>query len=70
MFFFCSSSSKSEGTIGKGLWKHNNSLSEDSTCISSMEKHIISTLQNLENENIDDKQSVWEYLKYEIRNFS
>ena len=27
-------------------------------------------MQNLENENIDDEQSVWEYLKYKIRNFS
>ena len=34
-----------------------------------MKKHI-STLKNLKNENIIDEQSVWEYLKYEIRKFS
>ena len=33
-------------------------------------KHIISTLKNLKNENITDKQSVWKYLKYKIRKFS
>ena len=33
-------------------------------------KHIISTLKNLKNENIIDKQSVWKYLKYKIRKFS
>ena len=35
-----------------------------------MKKHIVSTLENLKNENITDEQSVWEYLKYEIRKFS
>ena len=55
---------KSEGTRGKGLWKHNNSLCEKSTYINSMKKHITSTLENLKNENITDEQSVWEYLKY------
>ena len=28
------------------------------------------TLENLKNENITDEQSVWEYLKKEIRKFS
>ena len=60
--------SKSEGKGGNGLWKHN-SLCEKSTYINSMKKHI-STLENLKNENITDEQSVWEYLKYEIRKFS
>ena len=35
-----------------------------------MKKHVISTLENLKNENIADEQSVWEYLKQEIRKFS
>ena len=35
-----------------------------------MKKPIISTLENVKNENITDHQSVQEYLKYEIRNFS
>ena len=61
--------SKSEGTRGKGLWKHNNSLCEKSTYINSMKKHIY-TLENFKNENITDEQSVWQYLKYEIRKFS
>ena len=30
----------------------------------------LSTVENLKNENITDEQSVWEYLKYEIRKFS
>ena len=58
--------SKSEGKGGNGLWKHN-SLCDNRTYINSMKKHIISTLENLKNENITDEQSVWEYLKYEIR---
>ena len=62
--------SKSEGKSGKGLWKHRNSLREKDTYINSMKKHIISTLENLKNENITDQQSVGEYLKYEIRKFS
>ena len=61
--------SKSEGTRGKGLWKHNNSLCDKSTYINSMNKHI-STLENLNNENITDEQSVWEHLKYKIRKIS
>ena len=61
--------SKSEGTRGKGLWKHNNSLCEKSTYINSMKKHITSALEKLKNENITDEQIVWEYLKYEIRKF-
>ena len=35
-----------------------------------MKKHVISTYKNLKNWNITDKQSVWEYLKYEIRGIS
>ena len=30
---------------------------------------MISTLEDLKNENITDKQSLWEYLKYEIIKF-
>ena len=62
-------SSKSEGTRGKGLRKHNNSLFENSTYISSMGNHIIYTLEKSQNNNITDEQSMWEYLKYETRNF-
>ena len=63
-------SSKSGGTRGKGLWKHNNSLCENSTYINSMKKHVISTLENLKKENITDEQCLWEYLKHKIRKFS
>ena len=45
-------SSKSEGMGGKGLWEHNNSLCEKNAYINSMEKHIISILENSRNENI------------------
>lgn len=51
---------KSEGNRGKGLWKRNNSLCENT----------ISPLENLKNENITHEQSMWEYLKYEIRKLS
>ena len=62
--------SKAEGIRGNGLWKQNNYLYKKSTCINSMKKLIISTLENLRNENITDEQSVWEYSKYKIRKFS
>ena len=60
---------KSEGRGGKGLWKHNNSLYEKTTYINGMKKYIISTLENLKNEDITNEQTVWYYLKYKIRNF-
>ena len=60
---------KSEGRGGKGLWKHNNSLCEKTTYINGMKKYIISTLENLKNEDITDEQTVWYYLKYKIRKF-
>ena len=60
---------KSEGTRGKDLWKHKNSLCEKSTYINGMKKRI-STLENLKNENITDEQNVWKYLKYKIKKFS
>ena len=59
-------SNKFEETKGKGLWKHNNSLWENSTHMNSMKK-LISPLKNLKNENINDGCNVWEYVKYEIR---
>ena len=55
-----SRSCKSEGNRGKGLWKRNNSLCENTT----------SPSKNLNNENITHEQSVWEYSKYEIRKLS
>lgn len=55
-----SRSCKSEGNRGKGLWKRNNSLCENTT----------SPSKNLSNENITHEQSVWEYSKYEIRKLS
>ena len=33
-------------------------------------KHIISILESLKNKYITDEQSIWEYLKYEIKKFS
>ena len=35
-----------------------------------MKKHVLSTYKNLKNGNITDEQSVWEYLKYQIREIS
>ena len=55
-----SRSCKSEGNRGKGLWKRNNSLCENTT----------SPSKNLNNENITHEQSVWECSKYEIRKLS
>ena len=61
---------KSQGMKDKSFWKHDNSLCEKSTYINGMKKYILSTLENLKNENITDEQSGWEYLKKEIRKFS
>ena len=63
---FCVSS-KSGKVRGKGSWKHNSPLRENSTYMNSMKKRI-SPLKNLKNENIiNDGCNVWEYVKYEIR---
>ena len=35
-----------------------------------MKKHIVSTLKNLNDENIFDEQARWEFLKYEFRKFT
>ena len=59
---FCVSS-KSGKVRGKGSWKHNSSLRENSTYMNSMKKNIISSLENLKNENITDDQNVQEYLQ-------
>ena len=61
---------KCDGARGKSLWKDNNSLCENSKYINTTKKHIISTLENLKNENITDEQSAREYLKYKIKKFS
>ena len=67
--FFTSSDSALD-TYGKGLWKFNSSLIENEEYVSAMKKHIMVTIKNFEKENINDDQILWEFLKYEIRNFT
>ena len=67
--FFTSSDSALD-TYGKGLWKFNSFLIENEEYVSAMKKHIMVTIKNFEKENINDDQILWEFLKYEIRNFT
>ena len=67
--FFTSSDSALD-TYGKGLWKFNSSLIKNEEYVSAMKKHIMVTIKNFEKENINDDQILWEFLKYEIRNFT
>ena len=41
------------------LWKHNNSLLGNNTCIKNMKNHFITILRKLKNKNITDEKYVW-----------
>ena len=55
---------------GKGLWIFNSSLILSKEFVEKRKEHISTCLNLLEKENILDDQVRWEYLKYEVRQFS
>ena len=55
---------------GGGLWKFNKSLIKNENYREQMKTLIKNVLDNLDQDNIEDPQFHWEYLKYEIRKFS
>ena len=57
-------------SIGKSLWKFNNSLFRNSDFITKLKKHSKIFCNNITAEQITDEQLCWEYIKYEIRKFS
>ena len=59
-----------KGQRGKGLWKFNSSLLLNKKFVCHMKNHIANTTIFLNEENIFNDQTWWEYLKYEIRKFS
>ena len=63
-------SEKSELIKGPGLWKFNNSLVSDQNYVLQLKCHIAKLLAELDNDESFDDQTKWEFLKYEIRNFT
>ena len=57
-------------TRDKGLWKFNNSLSHKPTFVTELKNHLKIICNRMSAEQITDEQLCWEYIKYEIRNFS
>ena len=55
---------------GKRLWKQNNLLFENNTCMINMKNHITTIFKkNLKNKNITAEYCIWDFLKYEILKF-
>ena len=57
-------------TKGENLWIYNSTLTLNKEFVEKMKEHISTRLNLLEKKNILDHQVRWEYLKYEVRNFS
>ena len=55
-----------ESNRGRGLWKFNNSLIENKEYVHQMKKFISDTSNELFDENAQDDQVKWEYLKFNI----
>ena len=55
---------------GRGLWKFNKSFIKNEHYHKQMKTLIKNALDNLYQDNIEDPQFRWEYLKYDIRKFS
>ena len=55
---------------GKGLWKVNKSLLSNDEYINKLRNHIPESLSILDQNGIRDDQIRWEYVKFEIRQFS
>ena len=54
----------------KGLWKVNKSLLSNDEYINKLRNHIPESLSILDQNGIRDDQIRWEYVKFEIRQFS
>ena len=54
----------------KGLWKFNNSLCHKPDFITELKNHLKFIYNRVSAGQITDEQLCWEYMKYEIRNFS
>ena len=67
---FCSFVNSTEFHKGPGNWKFNNSLIFDRNFIKEMKCFIHDTKKRLVTDDIFDKQSQWEILKYEIQKFT
>ena len=57
-------------TRGKDFLKFNNSLTSNAEYVEKMENQISETLRMLDQDKKTDKHLRWEYLKYEIINFT
>lgn len=52
---------------GPGYWRFNNQLLQDANFVQAMENQILETLNT--NEDFDNPMSLWEWIKYRIRQF-
>ena len=59
-----------ESNRGRGLWKFNNSLTENEQYVHKLKKFISDTVNELFNENALDDQVKWEYLKHNVRKYT
>ena len=55
---------------GKGLWKFKKSLLSNDEYTDKLKNHISESLRILDQNGIKDDQISWEYIKFEIRQFS
>ena len=55
---------------GKGLWKFSKSLLSNDQYINKLRNHMLGSLSILDQNGIRDDQIRWEYIKFEIRQFS
>ena len=55
---------------GKGLWKFNKSLCHKTDSVTELKNLLKVICNRIPLEQITDEQLCWEYIKYEIRNFS
>ena len=67
---FCSLLNSTEFLKGPGIWKFYNSLIFDRNFVKEMKCFIHDTKKTLLTEDVFDKQSQWQIVKYEIRKFS
>ena len=61
---------ESNNKRGKGLWKFNKSLLANDEHINNLTNNISESLSILDQNSIRDDQIRWEFIKFEIRQFS